>query len=145
MPSRSSESSQSSRVKHLLLSDEREKLMSDLGVQWPPKRVKTSWETRYQELLNYKQQHGHPRSNVPWQWKTNRDLWLPGSTHVCNAQRESTHVHVARRYLELQKGRKTNLTEENILLLGEIGFRWQTNNSPAKKASEVSESEVVAS
>ena len=114
--------------KHLL-SDEREKLMSDLGVQWPPKRVTTSWETRYQELLNYKQQHGHP--NVPWQWKTNRPLaaWV-------NAQRK--------KYVELQKGRKTNLTEENIRLLDEIGFRWQTNNSPAKKASGVSEPEVVA-
>ena len=47
-------------------------------------------------------------------------------------------------YVELQKGQKTNLTEENIRLLDEIGFRWQTNNYPAKKASEVSGSEVVA-
>ena len=48
--------------------------------------------------------------------------------------------------VELQKGRKTNLTEQNIRLLhvNEIGFRWQTNTSPAKKPSEVSESEAVA-
>ena len=44
----------------------------------------------------------------------------------------------------MQEGRKTNLTEENIRLLDEIGFRWQTNKYPAKKASEVSGSEVVA-
>ena len=111
------------------LSDEREKLMTDLGVQWPPKRVTTSWETRYQELLNYKQQYGHP--NVPWRWKTNRPLaaWV-------NAQRK--------KYVDLQKGRKTNLTEENIRLLDEIGFRWQTNKSSGKETSEVSESEGVA-
>lgn len=68
---------------------------------------------------------------MPWRWKTNRPLaaWV-------NAQRK--------KYVDLQKGRKTNLTEQNIRLLDEIGFRWQTNKSPDKKASEVSESEVVA-
>ena len=109
------------------MSDEREKLLSDLGVNWPPKRVITSWETRYQELLNYRRQYGHV--NVPWRWTTNRPLaaWV-------NAQRK--------KYVDMQKGRKSNLTQEQIRLLDEIGFRWQANKSPAKSADDP---EAVAS
>mmetsp|Transcript_2145 Transcript_2145/g.6204 ORF Transcript_2145/g.6204 Transcript_2145/m.6204 type:complete len:528 (-) Transcript_2145:1233-2816(-) len=114
------------------LSDGREKLLSDLGVEWPPKRVTTSWETRYQELLNYRRQCGHV--NVPWRWKTNRPLaaWV-------NAQRK--------KYMDIRKGRKSNLTQDNIRLLDEIGFRWQgqTNKSHAKSADDSEAAAAAAS
>ena len=53
------------------------------------------------------------QSNVPWQWVGNRPLarWV-------NAQRK--------KYMDMERGKKSNLTPDQIRRLEEIGFRWST-------------------
>lgn len=41
------------------LTDDRQRLLEEIGVEWPPKRVATPWEARFNELLLYKREHGH--------------------------------------------------------------------------------------
>ena len=42
-----------------LLTDERERLLEELGVEWSSKRIVIPWETRFLELLQYRKDHGH--------------------------------------------------------------------------------------
>lgn len=41
------------------LTDERERLLEELGVEWGSKRVTIPWETRFLELMHYRKEHGH--------------------------------------------------------------------------------------
>mmetsp|Transcript_36677 Transcript_36677/g.80185 ORF Transcript_36677/g.80185 Transcript_36677/m.80185 type:complete len:517 (-) Transcript_36677:198-1748(-) len=99
------------RYEGLLLTDEREGLLEELGVVWTEKRIIIPWEARFRELLQYRKDHGH--CNVPWQWGGNRPLarWV-------NAQRK--------KYVDMERGKKSNLTPDQIRRLEEIGFRWST-------------------
>eukprot|EP00980_Cylindrotheca_fusiformis_P011686 scaffold2770_cov104-Cylindrotheca_fusiformis.AAC.7 len=92
------------------LDDEEEQEVSSsseiAGVEATHRRS-LQWNERYQQLLSFKQHHGH--CNVPQKWKENKQLgkW-------CSHQR--MHYH---HWLE---GKYTPLTEERRLLLESIGF-----------------------
>lgn len=81
-------------------------MLEEVGVQWGQKRVVTSWDTRFEDLLEFKRRFGHV--NVPWQWKENVSLaqWV-------NSQRK--------KYKELGDGKKNNLSDEQIERLNSIG------------------------
>lgn len=64
------------------------------------------WEAKFEELLEFKKNHGHV--NVPWRWKDNRDL-----SSWCSYQRK--------KYKELAEGHSNGLTAEQIDRLNEIG------------------------
>ena len=91
------------------LSTDRIKLMEDLGISWGVRRKGIQWEERFEALLDYKKRFGHV--HVPWQWKENIGLaqWV-------NTQRK--------KYKDLTSGKKNNLSEVQINMLNEIGFKW---------------------
>eukprot|EP00579_Thalassiosira_antarctica_P002212 CAMPEP_0201868892 /NCGR_PEP_ID=MMETSP0902-20130614/2603_1 /ASSEMBLY_ACC=CAM_ASM_000551 /TAXON_ID=420261 /ORGANISM="Thalassiosira antarctica, Strain CCMP982" /LENGTH=491 /DNA_ID=CAMNT_0048394293 /DNA_START=32 /DNA_END=1507 /DNA_ORIENTATION=- len=93
------------------LSAERIRLLEEIGISWGDKRVTTSWDDRFQTLLDYKRRFGNV--NVPWQWKEHVALaqWV-------NSQRK--------KYKDLLEGKRNNLSEEQINRLTSIGFKWNT-------------------
>ena len=88
------------------LCPERTRMLEEIGVQWGQKRVVTAWDTRFEDLLEFKRRYGHV--NVPWQWKENVSLaqWV-------NSQRK--------KYKDLGDGKKNNLSNEQIDRLNSIG------------------------
>ena len=88
------------------LSEERIKLLDEIGMSWGEKRKTTPWDDRYEALIQYRKRFGHV--NVPWQWKENVALaqWV-------NSQRK--------KYKDLLDGKRNNLTDEQINRLNLIG------------------------
>ena len=88
------------------LNPERIRLLEEIGIVWGTKRVTTSWDARFEDLLEFKRRHGH--ANVPWQWKENISLaqWV-------NSQRK--------KYKDLNDGKRNNLSSEQIERLNSIG------------------------
>ncbi|KAL7492943.1 hypothetical protein ACHAWT_003340 [Skeletonema menzelii] len=106
------------------LSEDRIKLLDEIGMHWGEKRKTTPWDDRYEALIQYRKRFGHV--NVPWQWKENVALaqWV-------NSQRK--------KYKDLLDGKRNNLTDEQINRLNLIGFKWNsggkgryTADSPAE-------------
>ncbi|KAL7467381.1 hypothetical protein ACHAXS_007623 [Conticribra weissflogii] len=93
------------------LSEERIRLLEEIGVSWGEKRITTPWDARFEDLVQFKARFGH--ANVPWQWKENIPLaqWV-------NSQRK--------KYKDLMDGKRNNLTEDQITKLNDIGFKWNT-------------------
>ncbi|KAL7441549.1 hypothetical protein ACHAXM_008119 [Skeletonema potamos] len=93
------------------LSEERIKLLDEVGMSWGEKRKTTPWDARYEALIQYRKRFGHV--NVPWQWKENVALaqWV-------NSQRK--------KYKDLMDGKRNNLTDEQINRLNLIGFKWNS-------------------
>jgi len=93
------------------LSEERIKLLDEIGMHWGEKRKTTPWDERYEALIQYRKRFGHV--NVPWQWKENVALaqWV-------NSQRK--------KYKDLMDGKRNNLTDEQINRLNLIGFKWNS-------------------
>ncbi len=103
---------------------ERYNLLESIGFVWNTKAI--VWEERYQQLLDFKQEHGHIHlspivafdSSSPYQ---NLVKWS-------NRQREYYKLK------KLQTGKRNGttaeqaLTDENIARLNEIGFLWSTND-----------------
>ena len=96
------------------LTEERIKQLDSIGFTWVIDRFNTpqlqeQWSDRFQELKDYKAQHGH--CCVPFNYKENPQLgsWV-------SRQRKL--------YTELQVGKKNELTEERIKQLDNIGFTW---------------------
>ena len=60
--------------KHSTLTDERQKLLEDLGFTWDSHNA--AWEERFHELLRFKEEHGH--CDVPSTYKENPPLasWI---------------------------------------------------------------------
>lgn len=91
------------------LGPERSRLLTELGVEWGQKRLTTSWDSRFEDLIDFKRRYGHV--NVPWQWKENVPLaqWV-------NSQRK--------KYKDLSDGKRNNLSAEQINRLTGIGEFW---------------------
>lgn len=70
--------------------------------------MKTSWDKRYEQLVQFKLEHGHVC--VPQKWAQNPQLgaWV-------NKQRVKYKLHLRR---------KGPLTEERVMLLQDLGFNW---------------------
>jgi len=95
---------------------ERKQKLEELGFVW---RFKTyePWQVRFQELQEFKREHGHVL--VPQHYAKNRRLgkWV-------NRQRTE--------YGLMKRGKASQLNEERIKLLNEIGFSWITQKGPRK-------------
>ena len=98
-------------------------MLEEIGIEWGEKRLTTSWDARFEDLLAFKSRYGHV--NVPWQWKENVSLaqWV-------NSQRK--------KYKDLGDGKRNNLSPDQITRLNGIGefvFVLQSNSirySPLK-------------
>lgn len=88
------------------LSQERIKLLEEIGMNWGEKRKTTPWDARYEALIEYRKRFGHV--NVPWQWKEDVALaqWV-------NSQRK--------KYKDLMDGKRNNLSDEQINRLNLLG------------------------
>jgi len=95
------------------LTDERIAKLDSIGFTWEEKAGGTAetWERRFNELLEYKSEHGTP--HVPRGVDTKLHAW-------CKFQRK--------KYRQIQKGQPCGLlTNERISRLSAIGFRWHIN------------------
>ena len=86
------------------LSSDQERLLAEAGFVWQAGPAQKSWETRYAELLAFRDAHGH--CDVSSRSTDNRSLGL----------------WVANQRTNRRLGR---LTDEQIRLLTEVGFAWQ--------------------
>ena len=117
------------------LTQERIGLLNELGFDWGEEVNYTAWDSRFEELKEYKLKHGH--ANVPWRWIHNRPL-----AHWVVTQRN--------KYKALKDGKQTNLTQEQIEKMESIGFSWSTggtgkyDRSSEEKALEASIEKEVA-
>ena len=87
-----------------------------VGFKWALQRHTTmkSWNERFEELKSYKQQKGN--CNVPIRYRNNPSLGQWVST-----QRQE--------YGAKLKGNKTNITDERIKALEEVGFIWSLRDT----------------
>jgi hypothetical protein len=89
-------------------------MLEELGVSWGVRKKGIDWEDRYKALCEYRDRFGH--ANVPWQWSENVALaqWV-------NSQRKKYKIK-----MDGQDGKQSNLTDEQIKKLNDLGFKWST-------------------
>jgi len=90
------------------MTDDRIAKLESLGFIWSV-RTLTDWGDRFDELNQYKVNHGD--CNVPKSWKENKQLglWV---------------YHQRRQYRLLQEGKQSAITDDRIACLESIGFEW---------------------
>ena len=93
--------------KHSFLTEERIKLLEDLGFEWSPQD--NSWNDLHRLLVEYEAEHGN--CLVPQHYPDNKALgkWV---------DKQRTQYRLRR------EGKQTPLTEDRIKLLDEVGFVW---------------------
>eukprot|EP00957_Ditylum_brightwellii_P161104 12266220-Ditylum_brightwellii.AAC.1 len=98
------------------LTDEQFRLLAEAGFDFNP--YGNSWDRHYQELLEYKEQHGDCR--VPQRYQPNQPLgvWV-------RKQQEN--------FKSMQEGKKNPLNPERFELLQKIGFVWQRSARKPRK------------
>ena len=91
--------------KHSFLTEERIKKLDEVGFEWSPQG--NSWNDRYNQLVEYKNEHGN--CLVPQRYSKNKALgkWVAKQRTQYRLRSEGKHSH---------------LTEERIKLLDEVGF-----------------------
>jgi len=106
------------------LTEKQIKCMEDIGFSWS--RDKDGWNERFEQLKRYKKDHGN--CNVPTKYEANPQLarWVHNQRQVYKGQG------------------KGKITEEQIKLLEEIGFKWVLG-SGRRPAAEVSDAENSSS
>jgi len=106
------------RMEHNLLQDgkkssmtpDRLKALENLGFIWAKRKGMTTWNGKYEELLQYKREFGD--CLVPTKYSKN-----PALGRWVSTQREQ--------YRLLQEGKPTKMVDEKIKLLESIGFIWR--------------------
>mmetsp|Transcript_26026 Transcript_26026/g.39400 ORF Transcript_26026/g.39400 Transcript_26026/m.39400 type:complete len:272 (-) Transcript_26026:11-826(-) len=94
--------------KESCMSPHRIKMLESIGFVWDVQIA--NWEKRFQELKEFKQQHGH--CNLPSSYFPNKVL--------------SAWVHRQRtQYKLFAAGKQSTLTFERVMRLEELGFRWE--------------------
>ena len=90
------------------MTEERIAKLNNIGFEWVCNE--DAWETRFTQLVAYKEAHGH--CNVPKNYGPNKQLgtWV-------NKQRQNYQLR--------NKGKKSSMTEERIAKLNEVGFKWK--------------------
>lgn len=94
------------------MSDERQEKLESVGFVWDPQT--SVWETRRQELVEYKKRFGN--CDVPCRYEANKKLgtWV-------KRQRRQYRLYKEGKFSRLSKGRFATLTE--------MGFQWECRNS----------------
>jgi len=88
------------------LTHERVARLNQLGFDWNPATPSVPWETRYGQLVEFKEKHGHARVSRNWKEYPSLGEW----------------VHMQRRHCKLKS---EVLTEERKDMLNAVGFVWQ--------------------
>lgn len=92
-------------------------------IQFREASPKDVWETRFQQLVAFRETHGH--CNAPTKWKQDKALgrWI-------STQRKQYKLY--------QAGKRSLLTPEKIARLESIGFEWDRSgaNQRTDKAIE---------
>ena len=93
--------------KHSHLTEERIKLLNEVGFEWSPQD--NSWNDLHRLLVEYEAEHGN--CLVPQRYSKNKALgtWVGKQRTQYRLRRE---------------GKQTPLTEDRIKLLDEVGFVW---------------------
>ena len=115
------------------LTEERIQDLNDLGFKWSIRVSRTPWETRLDELIQYKEQHGH--CNVPSTYPKNQPLayWVfkqrgqyriymeraQAQIHGLNEKPQCSHSSSMH-----ERGQLCHMSPERIAQLNEIGFEW---------------------
>ncbi len=90
------------------LHPERERLLNGIGFEWRADRNKEEWETRFNQLKDYKQRFGDCSVPVKWQENTQLGAWAAQQRHF-------------------QKAGK--LSPEKEKLLTDLGFVWASKRT----------------
>lgn len=85
-------------------------------------RLQGAWRERFQQLEDFRQEHGH--CSVPKRYQPNKPLanWV-------SKQRQE--------YRKFCQGEKASISKERIKALDQIGFCWNTQESPVKQDNRV--------
>ena len=112
------------------MTPERAKLFNDIGMVWsilkqPESRAeRLPWEERYQQLLAFKEQHGH--TVVPQHYPGGLGNWV---------HQQRTH------YVYFKTGRKSLMTQQKVNKLNDAGFVFSVKKGktwdPQTSASDV--------
>lgn len=97
------------------ITQERIDLLNALGFEWKVDR--DPWEEKFQLLKEYKAIKGGCR--VPTRYKTDAGVPLGSWANVQRSQ-----------YKLLKEGKKSNMTQERIDRLNELGFEWKVDDNP---------------
>eukprot|EP00980_Cylindrotheca_fusiformis_P029472 scaffold23479_cov143-Cylindrotheca_fusiformis.AAC.22 len=90
-----------------IISEDRIRKLDEIGFVWDAQEL--VWQTRFAELLEFKQNHGH--CSVSYKYPHNQKL--------------ATWVKCQRRqYQLLQAGKQSHMTSKRVRLLEEAGFVW---------------------
>ena len=100
------------------LSQERIERLEEIGFPWQSVYYDEAFEKRCRELVAFKEEFG--QCNVPYKYAGN-----PGLGTWCS--------HMRTAYKQIQKGTKTssNLSQDRIERLEEIGFKWKVRRVEA--------------
>ncbi|KAL9183736.1 hypothetical protein ACHAXT_004592 [Thalassiosira profunda] len=106
------------------LTEERMRDLGELGFKWAIRVSRTPWDTRLEELKQFKEQHGH--CNVPSTYPKNQPL-----AYWVFKQRGQFRIYKKRNY-PLAPGERRqmcHMTPERIAKLDSVGFEW----NPARR------------
>lgn len=106
----------------------------------PPKKrnLNETWLGRYNQLLQFKQEHGHV--DVPQTYKGNKALgkWV-------GKQREMYKVYLHNRSIECKvtDRQPCSLNDERVEMLNKLGFRWAIGKGQAAKLHGIFDSSEI--
>lgn len=104
------------RTEGRTLTEERIRLLDDIGFQWgAPTRKGPTWEARFSELCAYKAREGH--CHVKWQDPRHKTLanWVVRMRNLYQGKANGKHSAI--------------LTDERIERLEKMGFLWSTGGA----------------
>jgi len=93
--------------------------LNDLGFEWKLlHQAKVPWQTRFEQLKEFKTLHGHCRVTKAW-----------------NLALYNWVIKKRQFYVRLKRGQKSPLTEEQITELNSLGFDWKPVRGRKKKTA----------
>lgn len=98
------------------MSISRIKTLEEIGFVWDSH--KATWEKMFQELLQYKEEHGN--CDIPSKYSAN-----PGLATWVTRQRGQHKQYLA--------GKQSHMTTERFIALDEIGFKWSARQTKPSK------------
>jgi hypothetical protein len=90
------------------LTIEQERMLSEIGFVWQAGIAQKSWESRYAELLQFKEAHGHCDVSVRDPENPSLGFWV---------------------FNQRTNRKSGKLTIEQVRLLDEVGFRWERRST----------------